>query len=298
MRAVVLGGGHGITASVSALRELGASLTVIVGVADDGGSTGKLRARESALPGIGDARHAVSSLLEPEEPLAQLLEHRMRHPLLAPHPLGNALLVALWELHGSLTQALETVAKLAGTDIRVLPVSEASLVLRATTVGDHSISGQLAIHLARGLREVAVDPSDAVNPLVVEAIVDADVVVLGPGSLFTSVLATAVSPGVREALLVTPAPVIFVANLARQEAETLDLDADGHLERVMAHGVRVDAVVADHGFTPRAARYRDVLVRSWRLRAQEAAHDPMRLAAALREVLEQLGVLRSGERRW
>ncbi|ACU53794.1 protein of unknown function UPF0052 and CofD [Acidimicrobium ferrooxidans DSM 10331] len=297
MNAVVIGGGHGIGATIQAMRALGASMSVVVGVADDGGSTGLLRAREPALPGIGDARHALSSLIGPDEPFARLLEHRVRHASLQPHPIGNAALVALWEQTGSLVEALRVLGDLAGVTERLLPAAEAPLVLRATTADGGTITGQLAIHLARGVREVSVDPADAVCPLTVDAIVRADVVVLGPGSLFTSVLAAAVSPGIREALSIARARVVFVANLARQEAETMELDADGHLERVLAHGVRVDAVVADHGFTPRAARHRDVLVRSWRLRGQEGAHDPTRLAEALGEVLDALGVHRSGDRK-
>jgi uncharacterized cofD-like protein len=296
VRAVVLGGGHGIGASIQALRQLEIGFTVVVGVADDGGSTGLLRARASALPGVGDARHALASLIGPDEPFALLLEHRLEHPALSPHPIGNAALVALWEMTGSLTQALANLCSIAGVTEVVLPSSEAPLVLHARTKDGATVSGQLAIHLNRGVWEVNVEPADAVNPLVVEAILTADVVVLGPGSLFTSVLATAVSPGVREALAVSRARVVFVENLARQESETLDLDADGHLERVRAHGVRVDAVVADHGFTPRAARTRDVLVRSWRLRAHDGSHDPSRLASALGEVLEGLGIRPTGER--
>jgi uncharacterized cofD-like protein len=293
---VVIGGGHGIGATIQALRALGAELAILVGVADDGGSTGALRARSSALPGVGDARHALSTLVGPDEPFARLLEHRLAHPVFAPHPVGNAAIVALWEQTGSLARALAILAELAGVEERLLPASEAPLVLRARTVEGRTLSGQLAIHLARGVHEVEVDPPDAVCPLAVDAVLRADVVVLGPGSLFTSVLATAVSPGIREAIGISRAKVVFVENLARQEAETIELDADGHLERVLAHGVRVDAVVADHGFTPRAARHRGVLVRSWRLRGQGGSHDPVRLADAIGEVLVGLGVHLTGDR--
>jgi len=302
---VALGGGHGLGVTLRALACLGLEVTAVVGVADDGGSSGRLREELGDCPAVGDARRALSSLAEGASAsfgseLARLLEHRFDRGSLAGHALGNLMLVALREQTGSLTDALATLVRWSDVPARILPASEAPLTLHARTGDGTELVGQLVVHACPAIEEVWVEGAGQAPPQVGEALAGAELVVLGPGSLYTSVLATVRSPGVAEAVLDSPGLRVWIANLAPQEAETRGYTLADGLRALDRHGVPPKVVLADPAIAEGA---RDPRVRVVPLSRDGLVHDPELLAGALaslragaREGFEA-GAPRSGERR-
>lgn len=248
---VAIGGGHGLSRSLAALRLMQARTTAVVAMADDGGSSGRLRRSMGVLP-PGDLRKALSSLL-PDLELATWLEHRFDDGELAGHSLGNLMLIGLQDIRGGdLVSALERLGDLLGALGRVLPSTVEPIELIADGP-DGQVRGQAAISRSSGHRRVHLDPSDAdATPEAVDAIMDADLVVLGPGSLFTSILPNLLVPGVAQALQTTPAPIVLVANLREQPGETSGLTLADHLDIVTDHlpGRMVDVLVVHEGSHP------------------------------------------------
>ena len=244
MRAVALGGGHGTALTLQALLGVTADVTAIVSVADDGGSSGVLRSQLD-LPAVGDIRKCLVALADPSNEFRDHLEHRFRLGELDNHALGNLLLASLTESTGSLEAAAAMVGKLVHARGRVLPTSNDSLTLRAQS--DAGVrEGQVVISQTSGLRVLQVGPTDA-RPCVsaIEALREADLVVVGPGSLFTSVLAALVSPGIREALASRKGKFVFVANLLSEEPESKGFSVAQQLVALRDHRVEPDLVVAE-----------------------------------------------------
>jgi uncharacterized cofD-like protein len=285
---VALGGGHGLAAALRAIRRYAGSITAIVTVADDGGSSGRLRRDLGVLP-PGDLRRCLVALAE-DDLWASAFEHRFAAGDLEGHALGNLMLVGLTDTTGDFTAALDAAGRLLHTVGRVLPATTEPVVLKAE-VGAHEVEGQVAVQNSSGIRRVALVPADAPVPLdAVRAVEGADQVVLAPGSLYTSLLPVLCVHGLRDAIATTRARVVQVANLRPQEPETAGLDGTDHLRAVLDHGARVDvflyaedgtlAVSADAirtlGIEPVGARL---------ARPHGLAHDPGRLAQALRALL-------------
>lgn len=245
MRAVALGGGHGLAASLQALRAIADDVVAIVGVADNGGSSGRLRQFWHDCPALGDARLTISNLLGENSQLAGLLEYRFQTGDLSGHALGNLMLFGLLEKTGSLDAAIVELTKLANLDTRVLPVSNAPLELRGVDTSGEPLIGQVAVHSSPAVAKVWIEPKVPGFVTALAEVKSADFVVLGPGSLYTSVLATALAPGMVEALCETTATVVFVANLKPQEAETRNYDLERTLQALRRHGVFPDAVVVN-----------------------------------------------------
>jgi uncharacterized cofD-like protein len=263
---VALGGGHGLYASLSALRLLDVDVTAVVTVADDGGSSGRIR-RELGLLPPGDLRMALSALatgwLGGDTPAAGLpwstvLQHRMGGGgALAGHPIGNLLLTGLMELHDDAVLALDAVAELVGAHGRVLPMSARPLDLMAEVasvdpddpVQCRRIRGQSAIAATAGrVKSVRLLPEDApACPEAVQAILRADAVILGPGSWFTSVIPHLLVRELAAALTLTEAVLITVLNLEQQAGETDGFSPEEHLQVLREHcaGLEVDVVIAD-----------------------------------------------------
>ena len=307
-RVVALGGGHGLAASLAALRELTPHVTAVVTVADDGGSSGRLRRELGAVP-PGDLRMALAALAGDDDwgrTWARLLQHRFGGTgALAGHPVGNLLLAGLAETLGDPVAALDTVAGLVRAVGRVLPMSPQPLEIAADVVGlDDTdparvcrIRGQVAVAttVGRVVEVTLVPPSPPACAEAVAAIAAADLVVLGPGSWFTSVLPHLLVPDLLAALVGTPARRVVALNLAAQPGETAGFSPQQHLEVLAAHapGLRVDAVVAD---TDAVADARGLMSGVSALGARlllarvaagdgTARHDPRRLATAYRQVL-------------
>lgn len=262
---VAFGGGHGLHASLSALRHLVDDLTVdeltaVVTVADNGGSSGRLRDEFGVLP-PGDLRMALAALCGDSEwgdTWAKLLQHRFAgEGEMRGHVIGNLLIVGLWELLGDPVDALDWVGRLLGAKGRVLPMALTPMDITAQVrglVADDldaltSIRGQVEIATTDGvITTIALEPPDpTVCPQAVSAVLSADWVVLGPGSWFTSVLPHVMVPALRAALVQTRARVIVVLNLEEQVGETPGFSPEDHLAVLAAHApdLKVHTVLAD-----------------------------------------------------
>lgn len=253
-------------------------------VGDDGGSSGRLR-RELGLPAPGDLRRCLSALAADDSLLASSLEHRFDKGPLDGHPVGNLLIAGLTSACGDFSAAIEEVARLVNAAGRVYPATLEPVTLLADSDAG-PLRGQVTLERATGIRNLRFDPPDPTAPRpAVEAILGADQVVIGPGSLFTSVLAAAVVPEIRAALLHTRAQRVFVANVANDKAEARGFDLPEHVEALSLHGVTLDAVIAVPG-THRVAEVERVAPGAEVITAEVAGddgwgHDPKRLGAEL-----------------
>ncbi|HEX2363091.1 MAG TPA: uridine diphosphate-N-acetylglucosamine-binding protein YvcK [Jiangellaceae bacterium] len=266
-KVVALGGGHGLAASLSALRRVSGRLTAVVTVADNGGSSGRLRRELGVLP-PGDLRMALAALCGDDEwgrTWARVLQHRFASSgELHNHAAGNLLIVALWELLGGHVQGLDWVGRLLGAQGRVLPMSSTALDLHALVArldGDGRITrevetvvGQHAVATAPGpVVAVELVPSNPpACPEALAAIHDADWIVLGPGSWFSSVIPHLLVPELRAALLQTSAKRLVTLNLATEGGETEGFTPEMHLEVLAAYApeLQLDAVLADPSSVP------------------------------------------------
>jgi uncharacterized cofD-like protein len=258
-KVVGLGGGHGLAASLAALRTVTDDLVAVVTVADDGGSSGRLRRDFGVLP-PGDLRMALAALCGDDEwgtTWSRVVQHRFSAGELDGHALGNLLIVALWDLLGDTVTGLDWVGRLLGTGGRVLPMAAVPLDIVAEVVGaDPARPGEVSI--VRGQKECATTPGqvrsitlEPANPPAVPEVVDAvgaaDWVVFGPGSWFTSVLPHLMVPELAKALHETAARRMVVLNLAPQPGETDGFSPRKHLEVLAEHApdLTVDVVLAD-----------------------------------------------------
>lgn len=302
-RLAAIGGGHGLARALAALTSLGIAPTAIVTVADDGGSSGRLR-RDLGIIAPGDLRMALVTLAR-NRGLAEVFAHRFRRGELEGHALGNLALVALAEQSGGdFVAALGAAGRLLDCAGLVLPSCTEPVHLGAQVAGS-TVDGQTQVARAAGrIERVWLEPSaPAASPEAVAALERADAVVLGPGSLFTSVVATLLVPALREALLQSRARVIYVANITTQRGETAGLDARAHVDALVGHvgGLVIDVAIVHDG--PVATREGTALAPDLEhpavrrvLRADVAArdtegrpawgHDAPRLADALRRALE------------
>ena len=293
---VAIGGGHGLAMTLRALREYAGEITAIVSVADDGGSTGRLR-RDFGVLGVGDLRKCLVALARDRadggrDEWTTAFEHRFAAGDLEGHALGNLLLVGLAEATGDFERAVALAGEALGTVGRVLPATSEPVVLKAHVDGGE-VLGQVAVQNSTArIRRVALVPDDARSPeSVVTAIAAADQVVLAPGSLFTSLLPNLCVNAVHETLVTTGAAITQVANLHSAEPESRGLDAADQLEAVLEMGIPVahflvattiqlavdEAAIADLGVH---------LVRADIARPDVMAHAPAKLAPVLATLLE------------
>lgn len=309
-RVVALGGGHGLFASLSALRRVTRQLTAIVTVADDGGSSGVLRRDFGVLP-PGDLRMALAALCGDDAwgtTWSRVVQHRFTGSSdLGGHAVGNMLIVALWELLGDTVQGLDWVGRLLGAHGRVLPMASVPLDLAAEVEGaDPARPGQLAVVRGQAacaattgrVRSISLIPADPpACPEAVAAIRDADWVVLGPGSWFTSVLPHLLVPELAEALITTRARRLVALNLVPQPGETEGFSPHTHLEVLADHApeLTVDIVLADRGAAGGAAAQLEkaagllggrLVLADLAMRDGSPRHDPRQLAGAFAEIFE------------
>lgn len=304
-RVVALGGGHGLFATLSALRQVTDNLTAVVTVADDGGSSGRLRAEFGVLP-PGDLRMALAALCGDDDwgrTWSQLVQHRFHSSGdLDAHNVGNLLIVALWELLGDTVAGLDWVGKLLGAHGGVLPAAAIPLDIAAEVEGADparprevaTVRGQVACATTPGrVLSLSLSPPDPpAVPEAVEALRRADWVVLGPGSWYTSVLPHLLVPELASALVHTPARRLVVLNLAPQPGETDGFTPHTHVEVLAAHAgsrgldLRLDVVLGDTGVVrDQASLEKAVKTLGGRVVLDDVAdpggaprHDPGRLA--------------------
>jgi len=299
---VALGGGHGLAASLSALRQLTTRLTAVVTVADDGGSSGRLRAEFPILP-PGDLRMALAALCGDDEvgrSWAAVLQSRFEgEGPLGGHSIGNLLIAGLWQELADPVAGLDMVGSLLHTEGRVLPMAAVPLVIEADVIGADptrpdevsTVVGQEAVALATGqIRDVRLVPADPPTvPAVVEAVEEADYVILGPGSWYSSVIPHVLVPELLGAITRSRATRVLTLNLVPTEDETPAYTASRHIEVLADHapGLRLDVVVADPTFAdddPHLAAYvasmgARLVVAPVRMRDGSARHDPHLLAS-------------------
>ena len=252
LRAVSIGGGTGQPRAIAALRRLGASIDSVVAMADDGGSTGVLRERAGVLP-PGDIRKCLSALAgNPDSALARAFAHRF--PYIEDHALGNLLLTALAEETGSFSEAIAACEGLLGCVGRVHPSTLDPVTMSGVTVHGDRVHGQARISYGGDAMErVWLDQDDpAANPRAVEAILAADLVVLGPGSLFTSIVPNLQVPGIVRALAGTHAVRVFVCPKIDSLGETQGMSVADHVDQLLslASSPLLDAVLVHHADAP------------------------------------------------
>jgi uncharacterized cofD-like protein len=286
---VALGGGHGLSVALRAIRAYAGEITAVVSVADDGGSSGRLR-RDLDVAAPGDLRKCLLALADPDNPWVAPLEHRFRAGELADHPLGNLMIVGLAEALGDLPAALDQMGRMLGAVGRVLPATAGPVSLTAN-VGERGVTGQVAIAEAGDrarIHDVRLVPADApACPDALAAIARADQIIWAPGSLYTSIVAVVCVPEIREAVANASGRVIQIANV-EIENETVGLDGTDHLETMREHQGRVDTFVYDpaHGLPVDEARVRDLGATPVAASiANETGHDPPQLARALAALL-------------
>ena len=281
---VALGGGHGLAVSLEALRPIAGQLTAVVSVADDGGSSGRLR-RELGIIAPGDMRRCLAALTPPGL-VRDAIDHRFGDGPLAGHSAGNLLLAALLENTDDPVLAMDTAVAMVGAEGRILPASRSRVDLLAET--DRGVvRGQVAVTRGGRIQRVSTAPADPPVPAeVVEAILEADLIVLGPGSLYTSVLAVAL-PGIRRAIAESSGRVVYVANLGPETGETPDYTLEDHVEAIRDHGVDPAVVLADVAVDGDDDPDDPVMARP--LAAPGAlSHDPQRLEAAFSELVARV----------
>ncbi len=306
---VAFGGGHGLYAALSALRHVTTRLTAVVTVADDGGSSGRLRDEFDILP-PGDLRMALAALCGDDEvgqTWADVLQSRFGGTgTLAGHAIGNLLIAGLWQRLPDPVAGLDMVGELLRTRGRVLPMAAVPLAIEADVFGsdpDHPddlavLRGQATVAKTRGeVRAVRLVPADPpARPEAVASVLAADHLVLGPGSWFTSVVPHLLVPDLADAIVTTSAQRILTMNMVPAD-ETHGFPASRHLEVLAEHcpRLRLDVVVVDQSFAvddpPLKSFARSLgarlVVDNVRMRDGTPRHDPHRLAAVYAELFNR-----------
>lgn len=254
-RVVVIGGGTGLSTMLRGIKRYTANIVAIVTVTDDGGSSGKLRQELGILP-PGDIRNCLIALADAEGTMTALLQHRFRDDAgnLSGHSVGNLLIAAMTQIKdGDFERAVQEISKVLAIRGRVLPSTLTHVSLRAEMEDGACVEGETAIvaYPAR-IRRMHLNPPDVEPPQeAVEAIRQADVIVLGPGSLFTSVIPNLLVPKIADALRATDALRVYVCNVMTQPGETDGFTASDHVRAIEAHaGGRVFDYVLVNNATP------------------------------------------------
>lgn len=301
---VAIGGGTGLSTLLRGIKEFTGNLTGIVTVADDGGSSGRLRRDMGILP-PGDFRQCIAALAEVEPLMSQLMQYRFRNGDLGGHSFGNLFLVAMSEISGSFEEGLRQSSRVLAVRGRVVPSTLENVMLIAELANQALVHGESQVsHGGAAVRRVFLEPADApAYPEAVAAILDADLIVIGPGSLYTSVIPNLLVREIRAALRVTQARVVYVCNVATQPGETDGYTVTDHVEALIHHvgPDLIDLVLADSGPPPAfppawgvAPVWTDdhyvanIPTAKWDLRSSNrpTRHDPVKLARAIMTLYE------------
>ena len=248
-RAVVIGGGTGAPVSISALLSLGLDTSVVVAMADDGGSTGLLRERAGAIP-PGDIRRCIVAMAaDPSSPLATSFNYRFDYA--DDHALGNLILTALADITGSFPEAIRQCEEVFQTRGHVYPSTLDSIVLEGSTRSGSLICGQANIaHSSESMESVRLVPDQPASyGPALKALRSADYIVLGPGSLFTSIIPNLLVPGVLDAIRSSGARIIFVCGVGDMQGETSGFDCLDYIHALEAHGMKglIDVAIIHKG---------------------------------------------------
>jgi uncharacterized cofD-like protein len=308
-RIVAIGGGTGLSVLLRGLKEISSNITAVVTVADDGGSSGQLR-RELGVPPVGDIRSCIAALADVEPTMSSLMQYRFpsseAQPGLAGHAFGNLLIAAMADITGDFEEGVRQSNRVLAVRGEVVPVAGEALSLNAELADGSHIAGQSTIMRTRGIRRVWLSPARVeANQEAVEAIAVADLIVIGPGSLYTSLLPSLLVPGIRAAVGAARGLRVYVANVATQPGETEGYTLSEHVAALSAHDVGhlIDVVLANddnsarvpEGYPAEPVRI-DLPREDARPRLELASvvdpdnahrHEPRRLAQALVRLLHE-----------
>ena len=301
-RIVALGGGTGLSQLLRGLKAYSANITAIVTVADDGGSSGRLRHQLGIVP-PGDIRNCIAALADAEPLMTQLMQYRFPAGSgLDDHAFGNLFIAAMTAVTGDFEEAVRQSNRVLAVRGRVLPATSVPLNLTATLASGRTVAGQAAIAEAdESVERVTIEPNDVrANAEALERILEADLIVIGPGSLFTSVLPNLLITDIRDAIYASNAMRVYVCNVATQPGETPGFTASKHLDVLFDHigGELIDYMLVNGNHAAREPEgwpARSVVVDARRLEtlpvviveedlvdlANAHRHDPTKLAAAL-----------------
>ncbi|MBM7541520.1 gluconeogenesis factor YvcK family protein [Amphibacillus cookii] len=233
----VLGGGTGMPVLLRGLKHYPIHLSAIVTVADDGGSSGRLRT-EMAMPAPGDIRNVIAALAEVEPIMEQFFQHRFQNGNgLMGHTMGNLILAAMTAVTGDFYNGIKEIARVFNVKGRIYPIANQNMFLHAEMLDGEIVSGESKIPLAKKrIKRVFIEP-EAVEPLpeAVKAVREADLVVISPGSLYTSTLPNLVVPQIADALREAEGKVVYVCNVMTQAGETDDYSAADHAQAIIDH---------------------------------------------------------------
>lgn len=250
---VVIGGGTGLSALLRGLKEYTGNLTAIVTVADDGGSSGKLRDELGVLP-PGDVRNCLVALAERENVMEELFSYRFESGTLAGHSMGNLLLAGMANTYGDFQKSIEQVGKIFALCGTVYPSTLDQVVLSAKLEDGRTVQGETKVRTTAGrISRVFIEPADCQPvPGAIRALEEADLVVLGPGSLYTSVLPNLLVEGLRDKIRSISAPCVYVCNVMTEPGETDHYSVADHVKAIVDHTGKgfVDAVLANNGNIP------------------------------------------------
>jgi uncharacterized cofD-like protein len=316
-RIVAIGGGTGLSTLLRGLKEHTSNLTAVVAVADDGGSSGVLR-EELGIPPVGDIRRCLAALADAEPIMTDLLQYRFPGAAADPapasggsvggHAIGNLLIAAMTAIeNGDFEEGVRQMNRVLAVRGQVLPAAATPLTLHAELADGTVIEGQSRIARAPAIVRAWITPTTVrASEDALAAIAEADLIVLGPGSLFTSILPSLLLPEIRDAVTASPAVRIYVCNVATQEGETVGFDLAAHVEALADHaGIGIlDAVLANNQFGARVPagypaqpvqlRWPPTLATPPRLALDDVVdpgnahhHDPAHLAAAVLRLYER-----------
>ena len=236
-RIVAIGGGTGLSVLLRGLKGYSANITAIVAVADDGGSSGRLRQQLGIVP-PGDIRNCIAALADAEPLMTQLMQYRFPPGSgLDDHAFGNLFIAAMTAVTGDFEEAVRESNRVLAVRGQVLPATSVPLNLGATLSSGRRLQGQVAIsHAEEPIEQVTIEPDDVRgNPEALERILEADMIVIGPGSLFSSVMPNLLISDIRDAVAAAPGVRVYVCNVATQPGETGSFTAASHLESLFSH---------------------------------------------------------------
>jgi uncharacterized cofD-like protein len=297
-----IGGGHGQAAALEAIQTYASKISALVAVADDGGSSGRLT--PLGIPPPGDVRRCLLALTPEPTLWSELFAHRFEGGDIHEHSLGNLILMGLTDMFGDFASAVATAEMMLGTLGTVIPVADQPVTLTATVDGKR-VAGQVAIAESKGhISDLSIDPIDtAASRSALEAVAGASQIVIGPGSLYTSLISALMVQMLAPAVMGATAQKVFVLNLVTQDGETLGMTGEDHLESLLVHaGIEGPGVVVAHEGDLDVPEGHDAVTldaeaasrHGWRVvfadvadqHADWPAHDPMKLGQVLEELAE------------
>lgn len=259
-KVVIIGGGTGLPVLLRGLKKHPVDITAIVTVADDGGSSGRLR-EDMDIPAPGDIRNVLAALSDVEPLVEQMFQHRFQSKNeLSGHSLGNLILAAMTSLTGDFVHAIQEMSKFLNVRGKVLPAANQSVVLHAEMDDGTIVTGESKIPFSgKKIKKVFLSPRH-IKPLseTLQEIKQADLIVIGPGSLYTSILPNLLVPGLGEEVARSKAKKVYICNLMTQAGETLDYSASDHIKAIYDHmgNAYIDRILVNNEEIPTEVQQR------------------------------------------